>query len=102
MFHFQRTDPREVRPFGKELPEQSVVALIRPAFPGMVRSGEVDVDARGTGDPLMSGELFAIVERCRSPQAARQQRQLSRGRARHVPRPQALHFVDEAKELNPF
>src|SRR5690242_16105365 len=62
VFHFQRADAREVRPFGKELPQQSVKTFVRAAFPGMVRSGEIDVYLCTTCDGLMSGELFAVVE----------------------------------------
>jgi hypothetical protein len=51
----------ELAVFGEELAHKAVEVFIGAAFPGGVRMGEVEVQLKRGGDPLVLGELFAII-----------------------------------------
>jgi hypothetical protein len=67
LFHFERrADAREVRPFRKELSQQSVQAFVRAALSDMAQSREINVEVRDPHDTPMIGAAWPIWG-CRQP-----------------------------------
>ena len=45
------------------LPDQAVSVFVESAFPTVIRRGEVTFTAEFCGDPLVVGELLAVIKR---------------------------------------
>ena len=56
-----RGDGIEAKLLGEELSDEAIHVLVGAAFPGGVGVGEEEAGIKRTGDPLVFGELFAIV-----------------------------------------
>ena len=63
-------DADQIRAFGKELPNQAVGVFVCAALPRAVRLRKVDLQSSFLRQPLVLGELPAVVQRqCLPPQA---------------------------------
>jgi hypothetical protein len=63
MLHVFLPEHTKQHPLRKELSQEPVRILVRTAFPGMIREGEVYVSTRISSNQLMQGELAPVVVR---------------------------------------
>jgi hypothetical protein len=88
------TDPCEVGSFWKELPKQSVGIFVCAALPCGVWSGEMNYDARASGQPFMLRKFSAVVKCHAPPQVSRQAIHTLRGRDDHWCGLKSFDFAD--------